>query len=237
MRCSIGLLVLAAACGTKSNGAVANHGGTPGDTLAVALVDPNPDGEDMGWTMTLGPAEGSRFPAVSADGAKVVDLVEDAEDFSGIPIASVVFWTKAGTVGTFQLASAIRNETGDGAPDEQTEREHEVVTGANAELAETTWHPIDKVTATGEDPDTGAPNQLVIDGVTIQLSQIADKFPAPGALSDEMGGGGCGEVVGLREGFGSKELGFAVVIPDVTLGGDDCFGLPSAELALVVPLD
>ena len=223
------LLVLAAACGSKSNGAVENGGGgTPGDPLSVELFTPS--GEDsIPSTATLVAANGSQFPAVSADGATLVDLVADSQDFSGIPIATVVFWTKSGVAASVRLESAFPEEV----PEDQTQKEQDALAQANAKLAETTWHPIEKVEATGEDPDTGAPNQLMVDGVTIELAAVYDKFPDPGDAAE---GGGCGEVLGLNEGYGSKALGFAVVYPRITLGGDDCYGLPTADLAVVVPL-
>jgi hypothetical protein len=226
---SLVFLAAVAACGPKSSSSPVGHsGGTAGSTLAVTLGT----GEDGGeWTRTLVPAEGSHFPAVSADGTTVVDLVTDAQDFSGIPIATVVLWTKSGIAESFQLVSAAPDES----PAEQAKLEETLVAKVNARLAQTTWHPLEKVSATGENEDTGAPDTLDLgDGITIKLEQV--RFPPPGTLPQADGGGGCGDVIGLTEGFGSRELGFAVVFPQATLGGDDCFGTPSAELGTVVPL-
>jgi hypothetical protein len=61
------------------------------------------------------------------------------------------------------------------------------------------------------------------------------RMPALGDGDAEFGGGGCGEILGL-DAFGSRGLGFAVVIPSGTLGGDSCMGRLSAEVAFVVKL-
>ena len=225
-----------AACGSKTSPRpVDNGGGATGSKLAVVLAAPDAEMglEDMGVSRTLAPAPGSQFPAVSADGTTIVDLVADAQDFSGIPIATVVFWTRSGVAASFQLVSTMGEE----GPPDQAKLEQTTVEQINAKLAETTWTPIAKVSASGEDPETGAPSTLDLgDGTTITLAQVADRFPAPGEASSEMGGGGCGDVIGLADGYGSRQIGFAVVFPQVNLGGDDCFGSPSAELAIVVPL-
>lgn len=231
IRTALLLLPFAAACGSKSTGSsepAGNTGGAQtGAPLAVVLVE---DAGEGSFTATLGPAEGARFPAVSADGTMVVHLVQDLEDFSGIPIATVVFWTAGGKGASFQLTSAIQEQV----TDDQARLEDEAVTQINAELAKTTWSPIVLVEATGEDPDTGAPNTIDLgDGAVIELAAVAGRFTGLGSAAE---GGECGEVIGLAHGFGSKALGFAIVFPRVNLGGDDCYGSPSADTALVVPL-
>jgi hypothetical protein len=235
MRRPLASILLAAglaACGPKSTGAPIGHrgGGTGGASLSVELVAGNTE-DGMDATRTLAPAAGSHFPAASADGTTIVDLVQDAQDFSGIPIATVVFWTRAGVADKFQLVSEPAESEAVG----QTQDEEATVAKINAKLAEYSWHPLDKVTATGESEDTGAPNLLDFgDGFTVTLDAVADKFPAPGTLPSDDGGGGCGEITGLTEGFGSRATGFAVVFPSANLGGDDCYGSPDADLAIVV---
>lgn len=230
----LGTVLLAAACGSKSSPGITSNTGGGGDgiRLAVELAPGDPE-IGMEVTPTLAAAAGSQFPAVSADGKTVVDLVVDGQDFSGIPIATVTLWTKAGISSTFTLAS----EMAEGASPDQAELAQTTVTLINEQLAETTWHPIPRVEATGESADTGAPDTLELgDGITIKLDQIQGTFPDAGSLPEESGGGPCGEVTGLDSGYGSRELGFAVVFPRVNLGGDDCFGYPSATLGLVVPV-
>src|SRR5438477_9829239 len=103
------VLVLVAACGPHtSSTTVGNSGGPPGQALAVELGDAPDSGE--GFTKTLVASKGSTFPAISEDGHTIVDLVADAQDFSGIPVATVMFWTKDGLATKFRLESGMGDE-------------------------------------------------------------------------------------------------------------------------------
>jgi hypothetical protein len=63
------------------------------------------------------------------------------------------------------------------------------------------------------------------------------RFPAPGVRSEREGDRGpCGHIEGLATGFGSKATGVLFLLASADLGGDSCFGLPSADRMIAVPL-
>lgn len=198
--------------------------------LAVTLdVLPKDAGKE--WGRTLLPAAGSHFPAFSSDGTTVVHLINEHEDFTGIPLATVVFWTKKGKVDSFRLTSVSRGEV----DAKQTRREAKILAAINARLATKRWRPLPLADHEADDED-GKNRRLRIDGVTFPVESLAKKFPAPGVGNGQGAGPTCGEVVGIDEGFGSRELGFAVFLPQPRLGGDSCKGRPHADLAIVLPV-
>jgi hypothetical protein len=168
------------------------------------------------------------FPAVSADGSTLVELFDDAQDFTGFPITSLVLWS----VGSGnQLESFVVG----GQPSGDTTA---ILAKANARLAKTTWRGATTYTPCGHDDDT-----LQASGTTVAFSRDKQdvrvgarhvSFPPPGSASKEVGGGGCGTTLGFARAFGAGKL--VVLVPHVELGGDSCFGSPSAELALAVRL-
>ena len=183
-----------------------------------------------GWSKTLLPAAQAHFPAASADGTTIVDLIHDAQDFSGIPVATVTFWTQAGKADSFRLTSKPGSD--DAAA--QAREEAKVVAAVNARLSAQRWRPL-PLAAKHADAD-GGNLTLDVGGVTLPFAELSGWFGAPGVGNSERGGGGCGNVTGIDKGFGSRELGFAVFLPRVNLGGDSCVGRLSADLAIVVPV-
>ena len=201
---------------------------TAGQPLAVEAGASAPVyGE--GWSKTLLPAGQAHFPAASADGTTIVDLIHDTQDFSGIPVATVVLWTKAGKADSFRLTSKPGSD--DAAA--QAREEAKVVAAVNARLAAQRWRPL-PLAAKHADAD-GDNLTLDVGGVTLPFAELSGWFGAPGIGNSERGGS-CGSVTGIEKGFGSRELGFAVFLPRVNLGGDSCVGRLSADLAIVVPV-
>lgn len=219
--------LLSAAC---SHAPRADRPLAAGQALAVELGAPDAD-YGTGWSRTLRPASQARFPAASADGTTIVDLIHDAQDFSGIPLATVVFWTRSGKVDSFRLTSASSSD--DAAA--QAREEAKVVAAVNARLATQRWRPLPLAARRADEDGSNATLDLG-DGVTLSLTALAGKFEAPGTGAGELAGRGCGAVIGFTKGFGARDLGFAVALPRVNLGGDSCVGRPSADLAIVVPI-
>ena len=180
------------------------------------------------------------FPAVSADGSTLVELFDDAEDFTGFPITTLVFWSaSSGTqLDTFALAPPRS-----GAPEDQIRRDNAAsLAKANARLATTMWRGATTYTPCGTDGE-----KLQIAGVTITFSRDKQevrvgraspvRFSPPGERDRDVdvgGGGGCGQTIGFARAFGAGKL--VVIVPQVQLGGDSCTGIPSAELALAIRL-
>ena len=211
---------------------------TAGQPLAVML---DPDTSE--WSPTLKPTAQSRFPAASTDGTTIVDLVNDKEDFSGKPVATVIFWTKRGKVASFRLSSRFRDDE----PAEQAQDEAKIVARVNARLASHRWLPLLCAEAHLNEAD-GSNLTYELDGVVFPIEELRGRFDSPGIARglDEgddtrpaertKPGTGCGWVDRIKKGFGSRELGFAVFLPHGMLGGDNCAGRLSADLAAVVPL-
>lgn len=207
-------------------------------TARVMAVTLSPDG-------LLAPSGAAEFPAVSKDGSTVVELFEDTEDFTGAPLSTLVFWSKSGRVlATFRLGGTAMGEP---------IRQHPVKTAAaaNARLAKKRWRPL-AVHGVCAATDDGEAVTLHLDGgvaVTFhadkqKLTRVIGKgpsrplraaFPAPGSAM--MGRtGGCGDVIGIERAFGGKDIGVAVFVPRVNLGGDNCSGNGEAANAIAVPI-
>lgn len=191
-----------------------------------------------------------RFPVVSADGNEIAELFQDGEDFSGAPISTLVVWSRTGKrTASFTLGGAANSVTEvRGETAARLRHEDKMLAAANARLARARWrslaHPLE--VAQSDDGETttvttSAGDLLVFTAHTERLSRqragttrrraLAQAFPAPGGRWE---GGGCGEIRGIERAFGDDHL--VILVPSVQLGGDSCFGSPSAELALAVRL-
>ncbi|HEY4179918.1 MAG TPA: hypothetical protein VGM90_23915 [Kofleriaceae bacterium] len=196
--------------------------------FALQLTDKdNEETTDWGYRSF---AHDARFPAVSADGTIAV-LFEDSEDFTGAPITTLVAWSKSGKrVATFAIGG--HGWSGD---------EKKVLAKTNAWLARSSWSSLDAEAPGAWDDDytkqtitfsSGAP--LVFDAYSGHLTRggraIRAGFGSPGS-SDE---GSCGSITGIAHAFRSDRL--LVLVPSMNLGGDSCFGSPSADVATAVAL-
>jgi hypothetical protein len=191
-------------------------------------------------------ARGTEFPAISKDGSLIAYLFFDAADFSGAPITTFVVWSRTGKrVVSLQLDSPLEQKFD---TVERDRRERKALRDANARLAATRWRPLavhqvcsadlttlhlDDVTVT-YDADTRR-LALEIDGK--RSRRLDATFRAPGVRSEREGGGGpCGHIQGLANGFGSKAIGVLFLLASADVGGDSCFGLPPADRMIAVPL-
>ena len=76
-----------------------------------------------------------------------------------------------------------------------------------------------------------AEETFVAEGGTVSPA----KFAGPGGGSDEIGGGDCGVIGGVKVLAGGGD--WLLVAPDqIDLGGDSCIGMLGAELAMIVKL-
>lgn len=194
--------------------------------LTDAPYPTNPDDINWGYRHF---APDARFPVVSSDGT-IVQLFMDEADFSGAPITTLVAWSKTGK----RIANISIGGPG------WSGNEDRLLKKANAFLARSTWESLDKhITSTRDDNDVqtvtlaqGA--TLVYDmykgSLTRDGHSVRASFPSPG--SSELGG--CGDITGIVEAFGTDHL--VVLVPSANLGGDSCFGSTNAELATVVAL-
>ncbi|HEY4055783.1 MAG TPA: hypothetical protein VGM39_04215 [Kofleriaceae bacterium] len=199
-----------------------------GHALTLALTDKT-DGDDAEWGYHSF-AHDPRFPAVSADGTVAV-LFEDAEDFTGAPITTLVAWNKSGKrVARFAIG-------GNG----WSGNEQKMLGAANTWLARSTWTTLEEKTSGGWDDDytkqtltlaSGA--SLVFDADSGKLTHagrtIRASFGAPGT-SDL---GSCGSITGVTHVYSTDRL--LVLVPSMNLGGDSCFGTPLADVATAVAL-
>jgi hypothetical protein len=190
----------------------------------------------------LAAGSGSELPAISEDGTELVQLFVDAQDFTGAPITTLVVWSTASgkRVSQFRLG-------GDSHAASQVEARRDelaVLARANAKLAKTKWRGVASFQPCASSPESGADTiivgraHLVVDRATSQLSDGARAvatFDAPGnSFGPDIPSGGCGEVLGIKDAFGTTKI--VVVVPRVQLGGDSCFGSLSADLAIAVRL-
>jgi hypothetical protein len=173
-------------------------------------------------------APGSLFPAISEDGATVVQFFDDARDFSDEPIPSVVFWSSDGR----QL---LRTQSAD---------------AANARLAKTRWRaiPFTDACVVGDRHEPTGFDAIFVDGIrlhydvaTSELAVLGGhpahrhvKLPMIGKrISDPPGS--CGYLRAMIV-YWVPSARLAILIPGGGLGGDSCMGQPSAELATPVSL-
>lgn len=180
------------------------------------------------------------LPAVSADGTKLAMVFHDEEDFTGAPIRTLIIWNKAGK----QIFSITDRDDPHYDDDYKAPPPSKALLAdlakANAALGGT-WKSIGMAVPCS-DGSLG-----VGDGVTFRFDDkthavvdargpIKIGFGSPGTRMEPDSKGGCGEVTGLVEAFGSKAFGFVVLKPRIQLGGDSCFGTPSAKLVSIVPV-
>ncbi len=187
----------------------------------------------------LAPAAGTELPAISADGKLIAYLFQDAEDFTGAPITTLVVWSTAGArLGAYSLGG--ETEHGAQKPAVLAAHEDAILRDANARLAGMTWRPL------AFHPACGTDERVELDGTTLRYDmdkaqllrdgkRVAVTFPAVGQRSYG-GTGPCGGVRSLLGGFGGPAIGVAVLVPHASLGGDSCFGLPTAETALAITI-
>jgi hypothetical protein len=190
--------------------------------------------------------KGAEFPAISKDGALIAQLFVEGADFSGAPITTFVLWSRTGKrVVSLRLDSPLEQKFDTAARDR---RERNALRDANARLAATRWRPLAVHHACDPDHTT-----LHLDDVTVTYDVDARRlalevngkrgrtlnatFPAPGTSSEpENRGERCGHIEGLGEGFGSKAIGVIFLLASADLGGDSCFGSPSSDRMIAVPL-
>jgi hypothetical protein len=202
----------------------------------------------------LVPAPGSTFPAVSEDGTTIVDLFQDDQDFTGLPISTLATFTRRGRDASVEADGPMPGAADPPSPDEVAAWTR-AVGDANALLAAHRWRTLPLAIACpapGDDARTDAPIRLgfggrldiTFDRATAELSarvrgathRLAAHFGAPGTADADVGGGGCGEVTGVDRAYGARSLGFVVLVPRAQLGGDSCFGNLGVDDALVVAL-
>jgi hypothetical protein len=205
----------------------------------------------------LAPDGTSAFPAISKDGKTLVQLFKDTQDFTGAPVTTLVFFSKAGKrLASFRLGGmGTKGAPKDEAPAKAWDAyEAKALTGANKKLAATTWVPLPRHTPCNGYEDRTSTLEFV--DATLQLDLATQKlsthpgdahsktaakavkasFPDPGVRSEPGMKGGCGEITGLDSGFGSAALGVAIVVPRANLGGDSCSGKLNADMATAIPL-
>jgi hypothetical protein len=191
-------------------------------------------------------APGSQFPAVSDDGTTIVDLFQDETDFVGERVSTVATFTRHGAGAAVQLTAGIEGTDAPRTSDDVQAATRAVV-DANALLAKHRWRPLALAAicpapadVEQEEPlsrlDFADGTQLTFDPsgeqIAIDRHEVGAHFPAPG--SGEFGG--CGEIRGIARGYGSRKLGFVVLEPSASLGGDSCIGKLGVDTTLVVPL-
>ena len=184
-------------------------------------------------------ASDARFPAISEDGKTIVDLFQDEEDFTAAPITTLVAWSRGARTTMFSVG-------GEGSASRPGD--DRVLRRANAWLAKFRWQPLDGTVAIGTSEDGELSTIIAPSGATLEwrastgtLSRVRGAkrrairatFPAPGTSMESQGG--CGEIRGIARAFGDEHL--LVLVPSANLGGDSCFGTPSAELAISIALD
>jgi hypothetical protein len=198
--------------------------------MAVALGPP-PDSA-AGWTRTLAAADGSQFPAVSEDGRVIVELFYDRN--AGQPLGTVVFFSRSRRAATIDLAS----DTTDSRAQERLERR--ALAAINERLGRARWRPLavatpcdallhDAVTAALGDGVT-----VTVAGRSISITRDGANRPTHATIPDLART--CDRFAVLDRAFGSRAIGFAVVVPHVDVPDVSCVGSPTAALAVAVPI-
>ena len=191
----------------------------------------------------LVPAPGSVFPAVSDDGTIVVDLFEDATDFVGTPVSTLATFTRRGSGPSVALEGNVDSATP--AQPDQVQAQTRAMIDANALLAKHRWRALSAGAICPRDPDDAERGERVeldgglhvtfdptADAIAVDGRAVASHFPAPG--SSEFGG--CGRISGVARAYGSRALGFIVLEPTGSLGGDSCTGELGVDTTIVVPI-
>ena len=211
-------------------------GGGPGATITFTAGAPD---EQFG---VAGFDDHGALPAISSDGTLVAALFHDTTDFVGMPVDTVVVWRLADGSRVGEATSSDgQPPAGDAAPAADQDR----VAAATALLAGHTWVKAAAAPAvTPHDQGEGVDIALA-DGRTLRFAEstfLLDGgtvtpagFDAPGDGSDEIGGGGCGDIGGVTVLAAGAD--WLLVAPDqINLGGDSCTGKLEADLARVVKL-
>ncbi len=223
---------------------------TPRDPSTRAMTVRLVDALDWDYHI-LAASPGAEFPAVSADGKTIVHLFQD---YRRLPFSRLEFWSTSGErLAQFTL-EADRDRCGTDRDGAATARERATAKAANARLRRTTWRPLAIHTACDAPGDRGASQvrldggELRFDAATGGLSRVQPgaapvplpaRFSSPGSKWEdpELPPTSCGEIRGIAYGFGGPDLGLAILVPEANLGDDYwCFGVPSADAALVLPL-
>lgn len=173
----------------------------------------------------LAGAPGTELPAISEDGSRFVELVDDVQDFTGFPVHTLIVWSRTGK----QIASISTAATElDPSTRKATANDRAAVTKAAAALAGTKWRPLDRATPCGDDNAIQLPGGLTIsldvDHQTLVTSKphIVTKLVAPGFNAETKGP--CGSFARLKSVFGGVTEGAIVVALGPQYGGDLCSG-------------
>ncbi|MCE9574791.1 MAG: hypothetical protein K8W52_16700 [Deltaproteobacteria bacterium] len=226
-------------------------------TRAMAVEVAAPDGGGPFVYPLFAPAKGSEFPAVSKDGKVIVQLFHEGEDFSGAPITTLMFWSNRGTVIARYSLGSSNAARADGVDAKvPTKAEAALGKAANARLATRRWRPlaVHPACAPADAPvdDSDHSSTVQLDGdVAVTFDPVEQRlvstrrgrttklratFSSHGTRMGEDSHGGCGQITRLDYGFGGRDLGVAILVPDASLGGDSCFGLPTSDNALAIKL-
>lgn len=223
-----------AACGGAAKPTAPSAGA--GATIAIRLGAPDSEYGVAGFD------DGGALPAISADGTLVAALFHDTVDMVGVPVDTVVVWRTADGSRVGAVAS------NDGEPPEldvAPVADPGRATKATELLAGHTWIKVATPPAvTPADQAEGVAIALG-DGRSVRFAEetfVAEggtvtpaKFAGPGGGSDEIGGGDCGAIGGVKVLAGGGD--WLLVAPDqIDLGGDSCIGMLGAELAMIVKL-
>ncbi len=197
--------------------------------MSVALGPP-PDGA-YGWTRTLVAADGAQFPAVSEDGKVMVELFYDRS--AGQPQGTVVFFSRARRAAAIALAS----DTTDSRAQRRLERR--ALAAIDERLSRARWRPLAVATPCDAVLHDAAVATLADDvvvtivGRSISISRDGNLARAVHATIPDLQRS-CDRFAVLDRVFGSRAIGFAVVVPRIDPPDDSCVGSPSAALATPV---
>ena len=199
--------------------------------MAVTLGD-SPDGA-AGWTRTLVPADGAQFPAVSEDGKVMVELFHDRIGTNAQPMATVVLFSRMNRA----VSTELRSDTTDSRAQRRLERS--AVAAINERLSRARWRPLavatpcqailhDAVTAALGDGVT-----VMVAGRAISVARDGVARPMHSAVPDLLS---CDRYAVLDRAFGSRAIGFVVVVLRNDAPDDSCRHLGSPTAALAIPV-
>ena len=203
----------------------------PPRAMEVALGPP-PDGA-AGWTRTLVAAEGSQFPAVSEDGRVVVELFYDRS--AGQPLGTVAFFSRSQRAAAIELPS----DTTDSRAQRRVERR--ALAAINERLGRARWRPLavaapcDAILHDAVTASLGDGVIVMLAGRSISVTRDGDTGHARHRTIPDLARSCDGYAV-LDRAFGSRAIGFVVVVPRVDAPAGSCVGSPSAALAVAVPI-
>jgi hypothetical protein len=190
--------------------------------------------------------KGASFPAVSEDGATLVELFTDGSPEDRMH-TTVVFWSNTGQrLAMFSLGTFAEGGPKDSAGDAAWQSyEAKVLADANARLTKTKWRPLAKHLACGDRKlhlDDGVTLSFDTDNQQIvrelgggKTKVLAGKFPV--IATNDVTGDECARPNGFAQGFGGDHVGVAVVT--ATHHGrtsEMCYEKPSGGVAIAVPL-